>query len=247
MQCSITRSADKRNMKLFLHGRGLAKFFVLEARALHAPYFGKARWAIHSPHLGASFDFGGTRPVAELAAERGGGLWVLREEAASGELSFNSRPTVAISYNEKSRRRDEGAGSIKEVAVHVARTERGERDLVEHAKMVRGARDINPQIFRNDPGASHFHDLLGVRPFWDPASQQYMLNFFGRARAASIKNIQLASALPELWPNVILYQVGKVETNESGETEFIMDASAPLSLVQAFGVAVSDIDWKWVT
>lgn len=78
------------------------------------------------------------------------------------------------------------------------------------------------------------HDtlLLNRNPRWNSKVQAYVLNFHGRVTEASVKNFQLVDALDKT--EKIRLQFGR-----TGENEFTMDFSFPLSPLQAFGTALT--------
>lgn len=71
------------------------------------------------------------------------------------------------------------------------------------------------------------------KPIWDDIHNQRILNFHGRVKASSIKNIQLVD--PKETRKVLL-QFGRVD-----HSTFILDYKHPFSAVQAFAVAVTMI------
>ena len=74
-------------------------------------------------------------------------------------------------------------------------------------------------------------------PTWDEELKTYTLEYNGRATLASVKNIQL---VPESNTEAeLLFQMGKVS-----DERFNLDWRAPLSAVQAFGIALAVFDSK---
>eukprot|EP00873_Tetraselmis_striata_P042570 jgi/Tetstr1/462834/TSEL_007784.t1 len=83
--------------------------------------------------------------------------------------------------------------------------------------------------------------LRNLKPVWDDAIKGYSLDFGGRVTESSVKNFQLArlqpgSAEPE---GPVLCQFGR-----TGHDTFALDYAHPLSVEQAFMVALSSIDNK---
>eukprot|EP01112_Ceratiomyxa_fruticulosa_P014026 TRINITY_DN3990_c0_g1_i1.p1 TRINITY_DN3990_c0_g1~~TRINITY_DN3990_c0_g1_i1.p1 ORF type:complete len:471 (+),score=78.94 TRINITY_DN3990_c0_g1_i1:412-1824(+) len=78
--------------------------------------------------------------------------------------------------------------------------------------------------------------LQNKAPVWNEETQSYVLNFHNRVRQASVKNFQLIH--PED-PDYIIMQFGRV-----GMDAFTMDFQYPMSLVQAFGIALTSFDRK---
>ena len=67
--------------------------------------------------------------------------------------------------------------------------------------------------------------------------QAFVLNFNGRVDKASVKNFQL---IDEYDDNKVYMQFGRI-----GKQNFNLDIAFPLSLFQAFGVALSSFDFKF--
>jgi len=62
------------------------------------------------------------------------------------------------------------------------------------------------------------------------------MEFFGRARLTSVKNFILVS---DSEPKKVLMLLGKI-----GDEEYNMDFCFPLTPLQAFGIAVTSLDYK---
>ncbi|KAH3756488.1 TULP3 protein [Pelomyxa schiedti] len=80
--------------------------------------------------------------------------------------------------------------------------------------------------------------LHNKAPIWNQATQAYVLNFHRRVKVASVKNFQVVSADPS-YNDIILMQFGRVSSNM-----FILDYQYPLTLMQAFGIALTSFDKK---
>ena len=82
--------------------------------------------------------------------------------------------------------------------------------------------------------------LRNKEPEWSDELGTYTLEYNGRATLASVKNIQLAAdAAVEGGHAELYFQLGKVS-----DDRFNVDWKAPLSAMQAFGVALSAFDSK---
>lgn len=73
-------------------------------------------------------------------------------------------------------------------------------------------------------------------PEWNEAVGAYVLNFNGRVTMASVKNFQLCAQNEE---QEQIMQFGRV-----GKEEFTLDVQWPMSLYQAFAIALSSFDSK---
>ncbi|KAH3732320.1 TULP3 protein [Pelomyxa schiedti] len=80
--------------------------------------------------------------------------------------------------------------------------------------------------------------LHNKAPVWNQATQAYVLNFHRRVKVASVKNFQMVSS-DSAYSDVILMQFGRVSSNM-----FILDYQYPLTLMQAFGIALTSFDKK---
>ncbi|PRP76532.1 tubby protein [Planoprotostelium fungivorum] len=80
--------------------------------------------------------------------------------------------------------------------------------------------------------------LQNKSPGWNEEKKSYMLNFYGRVKMASIKNFQIVSEA-EGGGDQILMQFGRWNNEQ-----FSLDFQYPLSLIQAFGIALASFDNK---
>lgn len=74
-------------------------------------------------------------------------------------------------------------------------------------------------------------------PKWNEQVQAFVLNFNGRVDKASVKNFQL---IDEYDDNKIYMQFGRI-----GKDDFNMDCAFPMSIFQAYGIALSSFDFKF--
>jgi len=79
--------------------------------------------------------------------------------------------------------------------------------------------------------------LINKPPTWNIALEAYVLNFSGRVTMPSVKNFQLID--PNDDANIIM-QFGRVDENM-----FNMDISWPLSIFQAYGIAISSFNYRY--
>merc|ERR1712127_455387 len=73
-------------------------------------------------------------------------------------------------------------------------------------------------------------------PSWNDEVGAYVLNFNGRVTQASVKNFQLCDQDDE--------QGQIMQFGRTGKDEFSLDVQWPMSLYQAFAVALSSFDSK---
>ncbi|KAF7684418.1 Protein king tubby [Astathelohania contejeani] len=78
--------------------------------------------------------------------------------------------------------------------------------------------------------------LCNKKPFYNPETNSYVLNFNGRVTMPSVKNFQLIHPQD---PAYISMTFGKVGTNE-----FILDFQYPWCALQGFCVGISALDYK---
>ncbi len=93
--------------------------------------------------------------------------------------------------------------------------------------------------------------LINKPPTWNIALEAYVLNFSGRVTMPSVKNFQLIDSndgmcarweqgkQKQMVENVIIMQFGRVD-----EHMFNMDITWPLSLFQAYGIAISSFNYR---
>jgi len=77
--------------------------------------------------------------------------------------------------------------------------------------------------------------LITKQPSWSSVAESLVLDFKGRTIESSARNFQLAL---EQKPDHVICQFGKVGTNT-----FALDLRYPMSIVQAFGLALSTLFW----
>ena len=78
--------------------------------------------------------------------------------------------------------------------------------------------------------------FINKAPKWNEALQAFVLNFNGRVLRPSVKNFQLVDAEME---NDVIVQFGRIDSNL-----FNMDVKYPFSIIQAFALCLSSLDFK---
>ena len=94
----------------------------------------------------------------------------------------------------------------------------------------------------NDFGGSNVIRLRNKSPRWNERLKSYALNFGGRVKQASIKNFILIDdsfSLEEEDKAQNLIVFGKID-----DSTFALEFAHPLNLFQAFGIAMSEFDFK---
>ena len=79
-------------------------------------------------------------------------------------------------------------------------------------------------------------ELTNIKPTWDAKQESYVLPFFGRVKLASAKNFQLIADGDK---DNILLLFGKVKKDH-----FSLDFRHPLTLLDAFGIAIASLSKK---
>eukprot|EP01105_Mastigella_eilhardi_P017829 TRINITY_DN4109_c3_g1_i1.p1 TRINITY_DN4109_c3_g1~~TRINITY_DN4109_c3_g1_i1.p1 ORF type:complete len:615 (-),score=217.02 TRINITY_DN4109_c3_g1_i1:75-1868(-) len=81
-------------------------------------------------------------------------------------------------------------------------------------------------------------NLTNKIPEWSEERKEYILDFGGRVKQASVKNFQLVDTASN--SQDVLMQFGRITDNL-----FALDFKYPLSLLQTFGIALSSFDFKF--
>jgi hypothetical protein len=80
-------------------------------------------------------------------------------------------------------------------------------------------------------------------PSWNQKFNSYVYNFKGRVTEASIKNFQLIPyGLKKDAPSRVGRQDYVLQFGKRNMNEFILDVQFPISIFQAFGLALSAFD-----
>eukprot|EP01065_Artemidia_motanka_P028233 TRINITY_DN334_c1_g1_i1.p1 TRINITY_DN334_c1_g1~~TRINITY_DN334_c1_g1_i1.p1 ORF type:complete len:393 (+),score=46.88 TRINITY_DN334_c1_g1_i1:118-1296(+) len=99
-------------------------------------------------------------------------------------------------------------------------------DSLDGKSLMAAARDGHPDVVV----------LVNKKPTWNAALNQHQIDFGGRARLPSVKNMQLVDQEEQHTP---VLQVGKLAANT-----FSLDFRHPLCALKAFSVALSAFDHK---
>jgi hypothetical protein len=99
------------------------------------------------------------------------------------------------------------------------------------------------QVWLTDEATQSKVELRNVQPKWNERTECYTLNFYGRVSRASAKNFQLV--MPDD-PDTIYLMFGKVNPRQIGRDSFHLDYRCPLSMIQAFAVALCSLARKRV-
>jgi len=94
--------------------------------------------------------------------------------------------------------------------------------------------------YKSDSALRHLLFFENRQPKWNEEMGAYVLNFNNRVKLASVKNFQLVEKDPEDGEtDKVTMQFGR-----NGKDEFVVDAQWPMSLFQAFAIALSSCDSK---
>ena len=169
----------------------------------------------------------------------GGADWAmydngLSEKEAAGDAMLRRRQLLGVTYE----RNLLGAGGPARLEVLVPRDASADGDAASLPPPDDGEATLAERW-----KAGERDGLLRLRnkePEWSDELGTYTLEYNGRATLASVKNIQLAAdAAVEGGHAELYFQLGKVS-----DDRFNVDWKAPLSAMQAFGVALSAFDSK---
>lgn len=91
-----------------------------------------------------------------------------------------------------------------------------------------------------DPGREGLCTLRSVKPAYDDKVKGFVLDFKGRVQLGSPKNCQLTVDTPGATPGQdVLFMFGKRSNDE-----YVMDFAYPLSMLQAFTIAIACFDTR---
>mmetsp|Transcript_4365 Transcript_4365/g.13476 ORF Transcript_4365/g.13476 Transcript_4365/m.13476 type:complete len:106 (+) Transcript_4365:32-349(+) len=82
---------------------------------------------------------------------------------------------------------------------------------------------------------NEFMVVLSKQPRYNNSTGKYSLNFAGRVKLASVKNVQMVYAGQE----EVLMQFGKI-----GKNDFILDFQYPFTPMQAFAFGLTSLAYK---
>ncbi len=91
--------------------------------------------------------------------------------------------------------------------------------------------------YKSESALRHLHMYENRQPKWNEDMGSYVLNFNNRVNLASVKNFQLID--PDDNNDNAVLQFGK-----ASDEDFILDVQWPMSLFQAFAIALSSFDSK---
>mmetsp|Transcript_12908 Transcript_12908/g.19341 ORF Transcript_12908/g.19341 Transcript_12908/m.19341 type:complete len:405 (-) Transcript_12908:111-1325(-) len=106
----------------------------------------------------------------------------------------------------------------------------------EHYRFPGDEKDVLRSTYSSNKNDGRIVYLRNKKPQWNAGMRAYCLNFHGRVTKASVKNFQLSTEEDD---DTVVLQFGKCD-NDS----FTMDATFPLSPLQAFGICLSSFDNK---
>jgi len=143
------------------------------------------------------------------------------------------RDFAAITY-EKNRMSNKGPRKMK-VGVPMLRKDKAEFEDWEHE----GFKSAQMLTSLKNVSSDNLVTLINKAPRWNEKKKAYMLDFKGRVTRSSVKNFQLVDPLRDPDNKNVIMQHGR-----TGVNRFSMDISHPLSVVQAFAIALSSLHSK---
>jgi len=169
--------------------------------------------------------------IANVDMNFGGTLFLLHN-SVSGHQG-NAKDMACVTY-EKNRVSNKGPRKMR-IAIPSVREDKAEftewtHESLKSSKMVQALKSVSTKdmvIMLNKP------------PRWNAKKKAYMLDFKGRVTRSSVKNFQLVDAIRDPEHNRVILQHGRVGVNK-----FTMDVQHPMSLLQAFAIALSSLHSK---
>jgi hypothetical protein len=111
--------------------------------------------------------------------------------------------------------------------------------------------DGSPELWcASEGGSAAFPEedrlhLQSRKPRWNPKLKGLTLDFFGRCKQASVRNMQLVAVDPKRRQGVSRYSVApEILFGKSADGVYVLDYKHPLGMAQAFAVALSSKDWR---
>mmetsp|Transcript_23854 Transcript_23854/g.69045 ORF Transcript_23854/g.69045 Transcript_23854/m.69045 type:complete len:295 (-) Transcript_23854:78-962(-) len=178
--------------------------------------------------------FDPARPTWKMAASADRSEWRLYQERCercqqtprSAACACQGRQQIAVVRHSR-HRIGGGVANCMEVAV---------ADLCEDGSLLAwcpllGRGDLAEAAARHESGTRRLRSML---PTWDASANTLALDFPNRRVVASVKNFQLTTS-----GYGVVCQFGKKDA-----TSFALDIRHPLSVVQAFGIALTTLFWR---
>mmetsp|Transcript_2561 Transcript_2561/g.5917 ORF Transcript_2561/g.5917 Transcript_2561/m.5917 type:complete len:370 (+) Transcript_2561:42-1151(+) len=229
-QFMVVRSEDRLQHRLFTRDGDFLMFAQVSIELRSIGFF------LYDPGNDEAQRFQAGRPAFVLAFDEGKLKWRLVKEKCEHcefvptQLSCALRGKQQVAFVKHSRS-NVGDGTSNEMETHIPGIFSDSGRVIWCPSLGRG--DLNVSSKRNKDERLR---LVTRKPVWSDQFQCLVLDFQGRSVAPSSKNFQLV--LPHK-PDHILMQFAKLGSNNFG-----LDVKFPLSLVQAFGIAMTTIFWK---
>jgi hypothetical protein len=227
---NVKRSEDKQHYRLFSEDGD----FLMYAR--HSSSLGQryVKFFLYDPTDKESF-FDSTRPAFTMTCSRNQNNWRLVQERC--EHCVYATPHRSCDLHGKQQ-----VAAISHTQEFVGEGIFNEMDVNIPGLFSDGSRVVwCPCTGRGDllqpPGecCAEFLRLCLKKPDWNEEVESLVLDFRGRRVVASAKNFQ---AVLSHKPHHVVCQYGKI-----GQNVFGLDLRYPLSLVQAFAIAMTTVSW----
>lgn len=224
----VVRSEDKQQFRLFSDEGD----FLMYAQACLDERL--VNFFLYNPCDRNSALFNPDRPAFTMTYNKAKTEWRLVQERCENCQFAPKHMSCACSGKQqvafmRHHRRPVGEGIFNSMEVHVPGLYSDESRVIWCPKLGRG--DLS------EPIDNSYHSLhLGTKqPVWNDQVESLVLDFKGRSVLSSAKNFQLS---PEHKPEHVICQYGKI-----GQNTFSLDFRYPLSVIQAFGTALTTMFW----
>jgi hypothetical protein len=228
----VVRSDDRLQYRLFSDEGD----FLMFART--SPEARKVQFFLYSPGDNKENDslFDPSRPAFTMSWNEAKTEWRLVQEKCEN-CQFSPKHLSCASCCGKQQvafikhsRTPIGDGIFNCMEVHVPGLYSDESRVIWCPKLGRGDLGIEP-----DDDSYESQRLLTKKPAWNDEVESLVLDFKARSMLSSAKNFQLALRKR---PEHVICQYGKI-----GSNTFSLDFRYPLSVVQAFGTALTTMFW----
>lgn len=224
----VVRSEDRQQFRLFSDDGDFLMFAQANQEQRVVNFF------LYQPNDQECQLFDPARPAFTMSWNKSGTEWRLVQERCENCQFCPKHMSCACSGKQqvafmRHHRRPIGDGIFNAMEVHVPGLYSDESRVLWCPKLGRG--DLS-----GPPDDSYQSLQLQTKsPVWNEEVDSLVLDFKGRSVISSAKNFQLC---PEHKPDHVICQYGKI-----GANTFSLDFRYPMSVIQAFGTALSTSHW----